>query len=220
MGRWPISPEQGITNRESHGYRDRNLFVLLYIISTNKDKQDFYELPWTYLHGHSSPSRFFNHLLFLFLFLFFFLLLFFNLKKSFNLLLLFLMIVIYHHTQILIDFQYRRRLNLKSLIQSSEILPIDRTELGLGVKGGSPASNSAAQQLMNFFLCLCCVRVRLRKKLFCLKLFKGSSRLIGLNLFRFTIGNFRCWANFFEFVYFVLDLNLLIFLQPLKGGEC
>ena len=185
MGRWPISPEQGITNRESHVYRDRNLFVLLYIISTNKDKQDFYELPWTYLHGHSSPSRFFNHLLFLFLF--FFLLLFFNLKKSFNLLLLFLMIVIYHHTQILIDFQYRRRLNLKSLIQSSEILPVDRMELGLGVKGGSPASNSAAQQLMNFFLCLCCVRVRLRKKLFCLKLFKGSSCL-ALLLVTFVVG--------------------------------
>ena len=51
--------------------------------------------------------------------------LFFFFSESFNLFCPLLMGVLYHQTKISISFQYRRGLNPKSLIQPSEILPIE-----------------------------------------------------------------------------------------------
>ena len=48
-------------------------------------------------------------------------------RESFNLWRPFLMIALCHQTKTPISFWYRRRLNLRSLIQSSEILPVELT---------------------------------------------------------------------------------------------
>ena len=61
-----------------------------------------------------------------------------------------------------------------------------------------------------FGVCVFIARVcyQVRAKLFLLLLLLLLLLLcvsIGLNFFNFTISNF-CWANFFEIVYFVLDL--------------
>ena len=66
--------------------------------------------------------------------------LFFFLGESFNLWRPLLMIALYHQTKTLISFWYRRGLNPRSLIQPSEILPVELTRthripfFGLGLK--------------------------------------------------------------------------------------
>ena len=69
----------------------------------------------------------------------------------------------------------------------------------------------AAKGSIYLFLCL---RLLLNND----KIILGEIDLLGLIfIFNFAIGNFCCWANFLEFVYFVLDFkSIKKNLWPLK----